>query len=114
MHFIDRTYTLLPKKFVMKPLNKIISLFIVLLITINLSAQPRHGMVKPPPRINSAARAAVNASINARLHANSNSVFGIGNTHPNYSKKEEPKQEEIKDEKDEGDVKKGKGKKHKK
>ena len=98
----------------MKTLNTIIAIFMALLIYKNVPAQPGRGMVKPPPRINGAIRAIANSSIQARIHANSNSVFGTGNTHANYTKKEEPKKEEIKDDKYEGEVKKGKGKKQKK
>jgi hypothetical protein len=100
----------------MQTLIKFIALFTALLIGYTLSAQPGRGLVRQPPRINGAARAAANAGINAaRIHANSNSVFGTGNTHPNYTKKEEPKKEEInKEELKEGDIKKNKGKKQKK
>ena len=96
----------------MKTLNKIITILILYLISNNLFAQPGHGMIKQPPRINGAMRGVTNASVNARIHANSNSVFGIGNSHPNYNKKEEPKKEERKD--DGETKKKEKGKKEKK
>ena len=88
----------------MKALNKITFLLIVVFIISNkLFAQPGRNMVKQPPRINGVVRATATANINAKIHANSNSVFGNGNSHPNYSKKEQP-QKEVRN--DEGEIKK--------
>jgi hypothetical protein len=40
--------------------------------------------------------ATANANANARIHANSNSVFGAANNQPSYNKKDQPKKDEIK------------------
>ena len=80
------------------------------IISNNLSAQQGRG-IKQPPKINGITTAINNANINAKIHANSNSVFGTANTHPNYNKKEQPKSSEIKDG---NETKKSKVKKEKK
>ena len=72
-------------------------MIVFFIISNNLFAQPGHNMVKQPPRINGAVRATANANINAKIHANSNSVFGTGNAHPNYNKKDNPQKGEIKE-----------------
>jgi hypothetical protein len=99
----------------MKTLTKIIIVWTFVLFSDKLSAQPGHGLVKQPPKINGAIRAATNAGItaaNAKIHANSNSVYGTGSTY----KRTQPKQEEVKKDeiKDDAEVKKSKGKKQKK
>ena len=87
----------------MKTLTKIIIVWTFVLFSDKLSAQPGHGLVKQPPKINGAIRAATNAGItaaNAKIHANSNSVFGTGNTKPDYNKKNQPKKQDVKSEAD--------------
>lgn len=84
---------------------------VIFITSNNLFAQPGHNLVKQPSRINGVARAIANANVNAKIHANSNSVFGTGNTHPNYNKKDQSRKEVAMDD---GDIKKAKAKKQKK
>lgn len=109
------TYTEHLKFLSMKPLYKIIGLFIAVLFSTTLYAQLGRGLVRQPPRITGVTRAASNAAVNARIHANSNSVFGAGNSHPKYNKTEQPAKEEVKKDaiNDDAEVKKSKGKKKK-
>ena len=95
------TYTLLYlKNLIMKPICKIIILFMAFLISNHLFAQPGRSLhsiqIIKQPRINGMLKTTTNANANAKIHANSNSVFGTGNTHPNYNKKNQPKKDEIK------------------
>lgn len=64
----------------------------------NLPAQHGRITVKQPPRINGVSKATSNAATKAKIHANSNSVFGTSKTHPKYDKKRSSKRE-LKDEK---------------
>ena len=99
--FYRITYTSL----VMRPIYKLIVISIICLYSYNVSAQP--GKIKQPPKIS----VVKVPNVNVKVHANSNSVFGTGNTHPNYNKKTPPKKGEIKSE---GDKEKNKEKKKKK
>ena len=64
-----------------------------------LTYAQRPNIVKQPPKINGVLKATTNAAINAKIHANSNSVFGTGNGNTNkYNKKNQPKKEDIKKE----------------
>ena len=100
----------------MKTLAKIIISGILIMYSHTLQAQPGRGLVKQPPRIPAAIRIPTNASINAtakaKIHANSNSVYGTGGA---VYKKDAPKKEQVKQDaiKDDGEEKKGKGKKQK-
>lgn len=101
--YILRIYLLYLKCLIMKTIYKIITLFMAFLISNHLFAQPGrsshiNNIVKQQPRINGILKATNNANANAKIHANSNSVFGTRNTHPNYNKKDQPKKDEIKDE----------------
>ena len=82
----------------MKTLYKIITIFTLLLFFNNFPAQHVRSAVKQPPRINGVLKATSNAAAKAKIHANSNSVFGTSKTHPKYDKKKSPKGE-LKDEK---------------
>ena len=95
----------------MNLIYKISALFIVCVFSYNSYAQPgRPNIVKQPPKINGILKATTTAKVNAKIHANSNSVFTPANTHAN--KKNEQKKSEIKTEEE---VKKNsKGKKQKK
>lgn len=93
----------------MKVLYNILCLLTAFFTSTTLSAQPGH-VIKQPPKIN-VPKVIANATVNARIHANSNSVFGTGNTHPNYNKKSVPKKDDVKVE---GETKKSKSKKQKK
>ena len=98
--------------YIMKTLYAILYLVTAFFAGNVVLAQPGHG-IKPPPKINvpNIPRVITNANVNTRIHANSNSVFGTGNTHPNYNKKTEPNKETVKVE---GETKKSKTKKQKK
>ncbi len=80
----------------MKPIYKIILVYIIFLYSTRLFAQPGHNIVKQTQGINGILNATANANINARIHANSNSVFGAANNPTNYSKKDQRKKDEIK------------------
>jgi hypothetical protein len=83
----------------MKLLIQSAVLFIACLFSCYVYAQPgRPNIVKQPPRINGVMKATTNAATNAKIHANSNSVFGTGNGQSNYNKKNQSKGEEIKKE----------------
>lgn len=82
----------------MKALYKIITFFTLFLFSNDLLAQHRRIAVKQPPRINGVLKATSNTPAKAKIHANSNSVFGTSKTHPKYDKKLPPKGE-LKDEK---------------
>ena len=91
------TYTLLLSKLlIMKPIYKIIFVCITFFCCIDLFAQIRHNIVKQTQRTNGILNATANANANARIHANSNSVFGAANNPPSYKKKDQPKNDEIK------------------
>ena len=95
--FYSCTYTLsVPKLLIMKPIYKIIFVCITFFCCIDLFAQPRHNIVKQTQGINRILNAAANANVNARIHANSNSVFGAANNPPSYNRKDQPKNDEIK------------------
>ncbi len=68
--------------------NFLIVLFTIL-ISYNTLGQPgrNKNFVKLPQRM---------PISKPKIHANSNSVFGTGNTHPKYNNKAQPKNEEIK------------------
>ena len=83
----------------MKSLYRIIALFTLFLFSNNLPAQHGHATIKQPPRINGVLKATSNATAKAKIHANSNSVFGTSKTHPKYDKKQ-PQKGELKDEKE--------------
>jgi hypothetical protein len=89
---------------------KIASLIIPCLLSGYVYAQPGRPAVKQPPRINGVIKATTSASVNAKIHANSNSVFGTNKTHPNYNKKKVAKKDEITQD---ADTKKGKIRKQK-
>ncbi|HUS02353.1 MAG TPA: hypothetical protein VMY77_11535 [Chitinophagaceae bacterium] len=56
----------------------------------------RPNIVKQPPKINGVLKATTNAAMKVKIHANSNSVFGTGNSNNNkYNKKDQLKKEEI-------------------
>ncbi|MEO7291729.1 MAG: hypothetical protein ABIW34_01405 [Ginsengibacter sp.] len=76
----------------MKPIYKIILVYITFLCSTRLFAQPGHNIVKQTKGINGILK----ATANARIHANSNSVFGAANNPTNYSKKDQRKKDEIK------------------
>ncbi len=85
---------------------------IVFIITNNSFAQSGHNNIgKQPPKINGIPKAISNANVNAKIHANSNSVVGAGNSQSNYNKTEPPKKEAIREE---GEIKKSNVKKQKK
>ena len=95
----------------MNPIYKTITGIIVCLFSHYLYAQP--GKVVKPPKIN-VVKVTSNAAVNAKIHANSNSVFGTAKTHPKYDKKTQAKKGEIKEEdtkKEEPKNRKGKNKK---
>jgi hypothetical protein len=73
--------------------------------------RPPHKVVKQQPRVSGAISANTHANAKAKIHANSNSVFGSKKTHPNYEKRNQSKKVVIKTE---GQLKKGKEKKDKK
>ena len=75
----------------MKP-YKLILIIITAFIYGHLAAQS--GKIKQPPKVN-VVKISV-TKVNTKIHANSNSVFGTGNTHPNYDKRTPPKKGEIK------------------
>lgn len=76
----------------MKPIHKIILVYITFLCSTRLFAQPGHNFVKQTQGLNGILK----ATANARIHANSNSVFGAANNPTNYSKKDQRKKDEIK------------------
>gem|GEM_PF-3869741 len=84
----------------MKTIFKPILLLILFLITNYLFAQQGHNLniVNQQQNINVILRANNIANANARIHANSNSVFGTTNSSVNYNKKDHPKKEELKPE----------------
>src|ERR1035437_3554136 len=95
------TYTLLYlKNLIMKPICKIIILFMAFLISNHLFAQPERSshsiQIIKQPRINGMLKTTTNANANAKIHANSNSVFGTGNTRPNYNKKNQSNKQKKK------------------
>ncbi len=91
----------------MKVIFKIIALFMVFLISENLFAQQVHiSNIVKQQKVTTA------ANTNAKVHANSNSIFGSGNTPSKYDKKKQPKNNEVKDE--EGMKKNNNAKKQKK
>lgn len=65
-----------------------------------LFAQQYHNLniVKQQQNTNGILRANNIANTNAKIHANSNSVFGTNNSSANYNKKNQPKKEEGKSE----------------
>ena len=78
----------------MKAIYKIIGFFTIMLLSNQLFSQRVHtnNIVKQTQGINGIVR----ATSNARIHANSNSVFGTIKTQPNYDNKDQPKKDEIK------------------
>ena len=80
----------------MKAIYKIIIVCTALLSIADLFAQPGRNIAKQSQGINGILR----ATANARIHANSNSVFGMGNNHSNYSNKDQTKKNEIKPDKE--------------
>jgi len=56
---------------------------------------PNLNIVKQQQNINGILRANNIANANARMHANSNSVFGTTNSSANYNKKDQPKKEDV-------------------
>ena len=107
MRFILYLYIILPN---MNLKYKIVTLLITCFFSYCASAQQGRPTIKQPPKINGVLKATTNASINAKIHANSNSVFGTAKTHPNYNKKKVVKKDEITHE---ADTKKSKSKKQK-
>lgn len=87
---------IIPNKIIMKPIFKTAALLISILLSYNSHAQPGRSTIKQPPKINGVIKATTNANVNAKIHANSNSVFGASKTHPKYDKKAQPKKSEIK------------------
>lgn len=81
----------------MNLIYKITALCIACIFCYNSYSQPRPNIVKPP-KINGVLKATTVANVNAKIHANSNSVFGTSNTHPNYNKKRQEQKSEIKTE----------------
>ncbi len=81
----------------MKTIYKYVGLVTAILISNYLSAQPGHGLNigKQQPRINGILN---NVNSNARIHANSNSVFVTNNYAANYNKRDQSKKEEGKEE----------------
>jgi hypothetical protein len=79
----------------MKTICKPLLSLVVFLISTYLFAQkgPNLNIVKHTQNINAILRA--NGIANARIHANSNSVFGTTNSSTNYTKKDPPKKEEV-------------------
>ena len=82
----------------MKALYTILAFFMTFIVSADLYSQPGRKAVKQPPRINGVQKATSNATAKAKIHANSNSVFGTGTTHPKYDKKS--KKGELRNEKD--------------
>ena len=81
----------------MKLINNTAALFISCMFSCFTYAQ-RPNIVKQPPKLNGVLKATSNAAMNAKIHANSNSVFGAGNSNNKYNKKTQPKKEGIKKE----------------
>lgn len=81
----------------MKLINKAAALLLACMFSCFTYAQ-RPALVKQPPKMNGVLKATTNAAINAKIHANSNSVFGTGNSNNKYTKKNQPKKEVIKKE----------------
>lgn len=101
----------------MKAKYKCILVLIGFLISNHIYAQPvRSGHInnsvkkQPTIKLQTGTNGIRKASINAKIHANSNSVFGNGNTHPYYNNKNKPGKNEGK----EGEMKNNKEKKQKK
>ena len=84
----------------MKAIFKIIALFMVFLMSENLFAQqvPISNIVKQQREVNTILKVTTTANTNAKVNANSNSIFGSGNTPSKYDKKEQSKNNEVKDE----------------
>ena len=82
----------------MNLLIKTATLAIACLFSYFTYAQPGRGAIKQPPRINGVLKATTNAAVKAKIHANSNSVFGTGTNNAKYNKKEQPKKEAVKKE----------------
>jgi hypothetical protein len=80
----------------MKPIYRFLIVCITLLSCAKLFAQPAKNIVKQTQVVNGILKATANANSNARIHANSNSVFGTANNHPSESNKDQPKKNEIK------------------
>lgn len=66
-------------------------------------------IIRPQPRVTGIFNATANANVNAKIHANSNSVFGTGNTHSTQLKREDER-DNRKEDKEEN---KNNSKKHK-
>ena len=96
--YID-TYTLHLKICIMKTIHKPILSLIVFIMSNYLFAQqgPNLSIAKQQQNINGILRANSIANANAKIHANSNSVFGTTNS-SSYNKKDPPKKEEVKTE----------------
>ncbi len=62
--------------------------------------RPPHKVVKQQPRVSGAISANTHANAKAKIHANSNSVFGSKKTHPNYEKRNQSKKGELKEDKE--------------
>ena len=96
----------------MKLINKTAALFLACMFSCLTYAQ-RPNIVKQPPKINGVLKATGNAAMKAKIHANSNSVFGTGNRNNKYNKKDLPKKDEITKQEEVATASKAKTKKQK-
>lgn len=92
----------------MKLFKNTAALVIACLFSCYIYAQTGRPNIKQPPRINGVLKATTNAAVKAKIHANSNSVFGTGNNNAKYNKKNQPKKEAIKKEEEVAAISKSK------
>lgn len=91
-------------------MKTIITIITALLFCNCLEAQQGIKVVKQPPKVNGVLKATTNATTKVKIHANSNTVHGTGNTKSAYKKPAQKKSGE----KEETPVNKSKASKPKK